>query len=81
MHTISEARRAEGLLTKAGLVALWVGELFAAFVWHTATAVVTWQARIRERQKLASLDDRMLRDIGLSRADVHAETRKPFWQP
>ena len=28
-----------------------------------------------------SLSDHMLRDIGLTRADVFAEATKPFWRP
>ena len=50
--------------------------------WVTgATDVLqTWQERIRQRRKLAALDDRMLRDIGASAADVERETRKWFWQ-
>lgn len=37
--------------------------------------------RVRfEREHLASFDDRMLQDIGLSRADVEREYRKPFWR-
>lgn len=39
-----------------------------------------WRERIRQRDALARLDDRMLRDIGLSRADVDGEVSKPFWQ-
>lgn len=39
-----------------------------------------WIERARQRRQLGRLDDRMLKDIGLSRADVDAETRKPFWQ-
>lgn len=34
----------------------------------------------RQRRHLASLSDWQLRDIGLSRADVEAETTKPFWR-
>lgn len=41
---------------------------------------LTWQERTRQRQALARMDDRMLKDIGLSRADVFLEARKPFWQ-
>jgi uncharacterized protein YjiS (DUF1127 family) len=41
--------------------------------------VLTWRARARERWELAGLDDRMLHDIGLTRADVDREYRKPFW--
>jgi uncharacterized protein YjiS (DUF1127 family) len=36
--------------------------------------------RIAERHLLASLDDRMLKDLGLSRCDVENEIRKRFWQ-
>jgi uncharacterized protein YjiS (DUF1127 family) len=35
-------------------------------------------ARWRARAHLAELDDRMLRDIGLTRADVAAELRRPL---
>ena len=34
----------------------------------------------RQRRQLARLDDYMLRDIGLSRADVEPEIKKPFWR-
>ena len=40
----------------------------------------TWHQRARERQALDQLDAHMLHDIGLSRADVEHEVRKPFWQ-
>lgn len=43
-----------------------------------------WYARrrqaIRQRRDLAQYDDYMLKDIGLSRADVEQEIRKAFWQ-
>lgn len=42
--------------------------------------LLAWQNRDQERQHLASLDDRLLDDIGLNRADVLAEIRKPFWR-
>ena len=42
--------------------------------------LLLWQDRARQRAHLASLDDRMLRDIGLSRADVTGEASKPFWR-
>jgi uncharacterized protein YjiS (DUF1127 family) len=35
-------------------------------------------ALYRERHNLASLDDRMLRDVGLNRGDVAAELRRPL---
>ena len=37
-------------------------------------------ARRRSRLSLQRLDDRMLKDIGVTRADVFAETRKSFWR-
>jgi uncharacterized protein YjiS (DUF1127 family) len=40
----------------------------------------TWHARHQERRALVQLDDRMLKDIGLSRADVAQESGKRFWQ-
>jgi uncharacterized protein YjiS (DUF1127 family) len=43
-------------------------------------AVNAWRARLRERNALAGLDERMLKDIGLSRADAIYETSKYFWQ-
>ncbi len=36
--------------------------------------------RQRQRQALLKLDDRMLSDIGVSRADVERESSKPFWK-
>jgi uncharacterized protein YjiS (DUF1127 family) len=41
---------------------------------------IVWWERSRQRHHLADLDDHLLRDIGLSRADVELEYHKPFWQ-
>ena len=40
----------------------------------------TWAERAAERRHLAQLDDHLLRDIGLNRADVEGVTSKPFWR-
>jgi uncharacterized protein YjiS (DUF1127 family) len=34
----------------------------------------------RQRRALAVLDDRMLKDIGLTRCDVDMEVSRPFWR-
>jgi uncharacterized protein YjiS (DUF1127 family) len=39
-----------------------------------------WRRRARSRAELAMLDERMLRDIGVSRADIWREVNKPFWR-
>ncbi len=40
-----------------------------------------WQERARQRYRLETLDDHLLKDLGLSRADVSREVSKPFWRP
>jgi uncharacterized protein YjiS (DUF1127 family) len=42
--------------------------------------ILTWQQRHSERRYLLTLDQRMLKDIGLSQADIQQEAAKPFWQ-
>lgn len=39
-----------------------------------------WRRRARSRAELAALDDRTLRDIGLTRVDLWREIDKPFWR-
>ena len=41
--------------------------------------LLLWLQRWRERRMLAELSDHMLKDIGVSRADIDGETRKKFW--
>lgn len=43
-------------------------------------ALALWQHRADERRHLLELDERMLRDIGLSRYDALKEAAKPFWK-
>jgi len=44
------------------------------------TRFLDWRERARGRHLLRQLDDRMLRDVGLSRSDVDRECAKHFWQ-
>ena len=39
-----------------------------------------WRRRAHDRAQLAKLDDRMLRDIGLTQADAEFLSSKPFWR-
>ncbi|RLA37661.1 MAG: hypothetical protein DRR03_02085 [Gammaproteobacteria bacterium] len=41
--------------------------------------VVTWHERSRQRRQLLDLDDRLLKDVGISRADALAASARPFW--
>ena len=45
------------------------------------TLVGAWLRHRAERLSLARLDDRTLRDVGLTRADVEREYERPFWEP
>jgi uncharacterized protein YjiS (DUF1127 family) len=42
-------------------------------------AISTILARRRQRLALRELDDHLLRDIGLSRAEAGRQASKPFW--
>ena len=42
--------------------------------------LTTWQRRASMRHQLRTLDDRILKDIGLSRADAEREGGKYFWR-
>jgi uncharacterized protein YjiS (DUF1127 family) len=47
---------------------------------HTVATLREWRRRTRERAELAQLDDRTLKDIGLTRADAEFLSNKPFWR-
>lgn len=38
-----------------------------------------WLELHRQRRQLASLSDATLHDLGLSRADIHLESERHFW--
>jgi uncharacterized protein YjiS (DUF1127 family) len=42
--------------------------------------IQVWLRRHEDRSRLAGLSDHLVRDIGLSRADVENEASKPFWR-
>ena len=39
-----------------------------------------WVNRSRQRKQLARLDERLLADIGISKAQADVEISKPFWR-
>jgi uncharacterized protein YjiS (DUF1127 family) len=43
--------------------------------------LLLWYTRFCERGRLSMLNEHMLKDIGVSRADVLRETSKGFWKP
>lgn len=45
-----------------------------------AGMLARWQRRLQEREQLARIDERGLRDIGLSPAEARFEANKPFWR-
>ena len=40
-----------------------------------------WMDRYSQRHALSLMDDRMFKDIGITRLDAAIEVEKPFWQP
>ena len=47
---------------------------------RAAATLRLWHRRSRERQELARLGERELRDMGASSADIWSEVRQPFWR-
>ena len=42
--------------------------------------LLLWQERATQRHRLSMIDGDVLRDVGLWRADLAPEIRKPFWR-
>ena len=57
-----------------------VALLLPRIVLYVFNILLVWQDRATQRYHLASLSDRRLQDMGLSRADVGGEIAKPFWK-
>jgi uncharacterized protein YjiS (DUF1127 family) len=77
MHTMVDTERPPGRASapeRRGSTA--IGSRSASLLRH----MLAWLERARGRRALLALDDWVLKDIGLTRADVMHETDKPFWQ-
>ena len=64
-----------------GLAVRPIGRDFAKLVIAILNRINLWQDRSAQRRRLAMLDNRLLKDFGVSRCDAEAESRKPFWRP
>ena len=67
-ETGSGERRCAGLVSLRFLRSIWT------FYCHC-------RDRVLDRQRLATLDDRLLTDIGITRWQISREVAKPFWRP
>ena len=73
MRTYSTYRRGPAL----DLLLLPVSISTAA--WRLALWIVRCVDRSRQRAQLSDLDERLLEDIGVTRAEAKREAEKPFW--
>ena len=75
--TTSSAKSASAAQVAGKRPALRIGQKAVSAFW-------AWKTRLRNRAELRALmaraDDRMLADVGLTRAQVSDEAGRPFWQ-
>lgn len=57
-----------------------LGAVLARAVTRFVETALAWHERAAQRRALMAMDDRTLKDIGISRADVEMEICKPFWR-
>jgi uncharacterized protein YjiS (DUF1127 family) len=74
---IQKTRALSGLRTPATDISL---KGLGTLIVKATDTVLDWQERARQRHRLGEMDDHLLRDIGLSRADLEHESAKPFWR-
>ncbi|MCW5772892.1 MAG: DUF1127 domain-containing protein [Rhodospirillaceae bacterium] len=60
---------------------LGIGAKVRRVIYNVLNFLVIIQERAEQRKVLGELDERMLKDIGVSRSDAYRESVKPFWQP
>jgi uncharacterized protein YjiS (DUF1127 family) len=58
-----------------------IGRANRAIFFDLVRLPAVWWRRTLDREHLAGLSDYLLKDIGLTRADVEREARQPFWWP
>ena len=52
-----------------------------ALIAAAITRIAERRERVEQRAHLAGMDDRMLKDIGITAVDATHEADKPFWKP
>jgi uncharacterized protein YjiS (DUF1127 family) len=62
---------------RSGRASPGVAAILCSWLARTVETLALWARRRRQ----LSLDDHLLKDIGLTRLDAEAEWRKPFWRP
>ena len=67
-----------GLLTAAPTPLTRTG--IGRFLTGVVNRLAEWHERAEQRMHLAGMDDRMLKDIGVSSVDAAHESSKPFWK-
>ena len=74
MKTSNVARSLSGLEIRLNLADLtgWIGGVFET--------ITSWNQRHKTRMQMAGIDSRILRDFGISGADLFIETNKSFWE-
>ena len=77
-HGVRRGRYLQGLAVKRGFLRLFGAAALPCK--GIIRSIATWSGRARERRHLTRMDDRLLRDIGLSRLDAKREINKPFWR-
>ena len=65
--------------TSAASAAKALGAALWTFPERIVGVLYEWQRLASDRHHMRRLDDHILKDIGLSRADVEGEAGKPFW--
>ena len=69
LHSADRRRHRRAAVDALGDVSGWV-----------FSTIREWRRRSRDRAELATLDHRMLQDIGLTEADREFLANKPFWK-
>ncbi len=67
-------------VVSAELALVGLGGVARNWIQNSVAIDFGWWDRARQRHHLLQLDDRLLKDVGLTRAGVEREVAKPFWK-